>query len=395
VTAAVAPLSLDRPALPEERAAFEDAARERRSATGVEPLPYVWASAVNKAHNPDEIVEGLLTRGTMSAVFGESGCGKTHLAVDLAGHVAQGIPWLGRRSRAGVVIYIAAEAGQSIRNRFKAFKDHHGVEDLRVALVTVPVDLLNPFADSDRVIALARQIEKEFGEPVTLIIIDTLSRAMQGGDENSGEVMGTLVANGDNVRHATGAHMLWVHHSGKDRTKGLRGWSGLLGALDTEIEVTNDSGLVTAIVTKQRDGVAGAELVARLHPVSVGMDSWGNELTACVLEPSAAAEPSTKKKPAKLPKGSQIALKALRETISDCGETMPGTGSIPPGVRAVTGAQWRQRYYALDSLDVDSDDPKETGKARDARKTRFGRAREALQAGEFIGAVNDLFWINP
>jgi hypothetical protein len=56
---------------------------------------------------------------------------------------------------------------------------------------------------------------------------------MQGGDENSSDAMGTLVANSDKIRHATGAHLLWVHHSGKVISMGMRGSSVLLAAVDT------------------------------------------------------------------------------------------------------------------------------------------------------------------
>ena len=73
---------------------------------------------------------------------------------------------------------------------------------------------------------------------------------------------------------------------------------------------------------------------------------------------------------------------------------MPGTSSIPPNVRTVRGTQWRQRYYALDSLDLDGGDPAEVKKLTEARKKRFTRARTALQSAELIGAVNDVFWIN-
>ena len=67
--------------------------------------------------------------------------------------------------------------------------------------------------------------------------------------------MGALVCNTDRVREATGAHVNYVHHTGKDTAKGSRGHSLLVAATDTEIEVArvNKESPSTARVTKQRD----------------------------------------------------------------------------------------------------------------------------------------------
>ena len=45
------------------------------------------------------------------------------------------------------------------------------------------------------------------GRPVALVVIDTLSRAMSGGDENGAKDMTAFVANLDAIRHA-GPHVI-------------------------------------------------------------------------------------------------------------------------------------------------------------------------------------------
>jgi len=60
-----------------------------------------------------------------------------------------------------------------------------------------------------------------------------------------------------------------VHHAGKDAARGSRGHSLLHCAVDTEIEVTRNSGH-TATVTKQRDGATGEQVVFRLRQVELG-----------------------------------------------------------------------------------------------------------------------------
>ena len=96
-------------------------------------------------------------------------------------------------------------------------------------------------------------------------MIDTLSSAMAGGDENGSVDMGALVANSNTLLELTGAHILWIHHTGKDTARGARGHSLLRARCDTEVEILHDrsTGIRTAKISKQRDlGSHGLELYA-------------------------------------------------------------------------------------------------------------------------------------
>ena len=76
------------------------------------------------------LVKGILLQGTCSMAYGDSGTGKSFFALDLALHVALGRTWFGREVTQAIAIYIAAEAGASIRRRIVAFRQHHGLKDL-------------------------------------------------------------------------------------------------------------------------------------------------------------------------------------------------------------------------------------------------------------------------
>ena len=76
----------------------------------------------------------------------------------------------------------------------------------------------------------------EKGE-IALIVVDTLSRAMAGANENTSEDMSQFIKNCDILRNISNAHLMIVHHTGKDAAKGARGSSALKAALDTEIEL--------------------------------------------------------------------------------------------------------------------------------------------------------------
>ena len=134
--------------------------------------------------------------------------------------------------------------------------------------------------------------------PVRLIVVDTLSRALAGGNENVPDAMEFLVTNMDHIRAKTGCAVLFVHHSDKDAAKGARGHSLLRAAVDTEIEVVDADSQRTATVVRQRDMAKGGVYGFTLKTVPLGLNRHGEPVTSCIVEHvEAAARPSAKTKP--------------------------------------------------------------------------------------------------
>ncbi|HEU4457774.1 MAG TPA: AAA family ATPase [Methylibium sp.] len=234
----------------------------------------------------DELIEGLLGRGAMAVLYGDSNSGKTFAAIDIGAAVCRGQPWLGKPADGGLVVYLATEAPASVQMRLRAYQRHHSVRVPGFVIVRSPINLFDGRADTAAVVGLVGELETEHGIKVALIIGDTLARLAVGANENAGEDMGVVVRNIDAIRSATGAAFLVVHHTGKDAAKGMRGWSGLRAATDTEIEVTVDetTGLRTAEVTKQRDLPGKGDRIGfRLAPVTLGRNRWGTERGSCVV----------------------------------------------------------------------------------------------------------------
>lgn len=226
------------------------------------------------------LIKGLLDQGAMSVLYGESNQGKTFVALDMAHAIATGRDWFGKRVHTGLAVYVAAEAGRGIGKRVRALQQHYGKPAGRVplAIVPCPIDLLRPDAHVQALTDLVRDLERQYG-PAVLVVIDTLSRALAGGNENAPDDMGAFVMNADRIRAALGCHMMIVHHSGKDRAKGARGHSLLRAATDTEIEVADF--VVTA--TKQRDMESGVPAHFALTEVIIGADDEGEPVTSCVV----------------------------------------------------------------------------------------------------------------
>jgi hypothetical protein len=262
-------------------------------------LPLVFAETIDGNHIAvAQLVEDVLTQGGLSVIYGESNSGKSFMACDMACSVAVGTPWLGKRTVQGAVLYVAGEGAESIKLRVLAWRQKHNA-DPKLAVVPVAVNLLKADADARRVVQACKAVQAHYGMAVTLIIIDTLARAFAGGNENASEDMSAVISHADLIRAETGAHVVFIHHSGKDSAKGSRGHSSLKAATDTEIEVTAEEAtkLHTAEIRKQRDlGSRGDKIVAKFSVVKMGMvDQWGKPVTTCVVDP-------TDEKPAGKPK---------------------------------------------------------------------------------------------
>ncbi|MEX1115440.1 MAG: helicase RepA family protein [Akkermansiaceae bacterium] len=251
-----------------------------------EPFPITRAGEMSGIAEAADFVEGLLTEGGASVVYGPSNTGKSFWVLDLAAAVATGSDFRDELEvDAGAVVYLALEGSHGARNRIAALKQAGKLpEAAPFFLCFAPVSLLET-GHAGRMAETVKQAAKQSAMPCRLVIIDTLARGMAGGDENSGQDMTRAVQAVDLIRAATGAHVLIVHHCGKDEARGARGHSSLRAAVDTEIEVSRPEGetISTVRVTKQRDMPPGEPLPFSLKVITLGTDRRGKPITSCVV----------------------------------------------------------------------------------------------------------------
>lgn len=295
---------------------FEEAEKKEAEAAGPKILPLVTiqeaaATALTAATKP--LVKGLLDQGTLSVMYGPSNVGKTFVCMDVFFHIAAGLPWGGMKVQQGRVVYVAAEGGAGARKRADALMRRYpgkvGLNDFYLHLASI--DLLRPDADLGPLIDTIRGVG-----PVAAVALDTLSRVMAGGEENSSVDMGVMVKHFDRIRQATGAHVMIVHHSGKDQAKGARGHSLLRAATDTEIEIGDGQ----IAVTKQRDLDKAYATAFRLGVVELGQDGDGEPITSCTVD--LAPRQATLLAP--LTPTEQTVFDALTVLLSSSGDTAKG-----------------------------------------------------------------------
>lgn len=314
--------------LPQGKADIADNSLKEISASRFQWL--TASSSMTPVLNGNWLIKKVLPAEGLGVIFGRPGSGKTFSVMDIAMHVAAGISWRGRKVRQADVSYVSPEAGRLGINRVIGWSRHHGIAwPQGFRLSPAAINLCSSAEDAELLIADIKANQPN----CRLVVIDTLNRAMAGGDENSGEDMGRFVQLCDYIAKELRAFVLVVHHSGKDAAKGSRGHSSLLGAVSLELEVTKEQGQPGTIkVTKMRDGEDGAEYGFDIDSVPLGHDEDGEEVTTGIsIEADLEEVQATK---AAEPKGAvqRAIADAFKQYVDDHGRpNPPGTGFAEPG----------------------------------------------------------------
>jgi len=257
---------------------FEDVSKDAEPATPMR-FPVLTASEFANRPAPKWIIKHVLPEAELVVLYGASGSGKTFMALDMAGAIARGLPWRGKKTKQGRVVYIAAEGAGGFRNRMQAYTQRHELD-----LDTLNIGVINAapnFLEKIDALDVVRSIKASGGADV--VIVDTFAQVMPGGNENAGEDMGKAMAHCKGIHRATGAVVILVHHAGKDSSKGARGWSGLRAAADAELEVVRmPTGRVMRL-SKQKDGEDEIEWGFELEVVKIGVDEDLEDITSCVV----------------------------------------------------------------------------------------------------------------
>ncbi len=207
------------------------------------------------------------------------------------------------------VVYVCGEGLPGILDRLDGIISAHG---LNAGLIE---QYLHVVADVPQ-LSVASQIEElleqiqALDEPISVVVLDTLSTATIGLNENAPEVMSAAFGGMRRIMRALECAGILVHHAGKDLTRGARGHSNLGGAVDISVEVTreDESNVITLRCKKMRDDAPFAPFAYELR--SIALDEYADR-TTIVAFPGAEV-PMVEDKPVKLNKDALIVLDVLQ-----------------------------------------------------------------------------------
>lgn len=232
-------------------------------------LRYTEAGAYDDDAPTFDFLPGLLHDGTVAFVYGPPGSGKTFFILHLLCGTALGRPVFGLTPDKRRGLYIGLEGDAGIKSRIAAWCAQNGVDENPIDYARGPFNLADESAqDVSDLIAYMKE------QGIQFVVLDTYAMATAGLDEVSGAHMTFAMNQLHRIKAETGACVVAIAHTGKDKSKGIRGHSSLLGNADTTIElqvhakdasaaedapVTNETPR-SAIVRKQRDGRTGKKL---------------------------------------------------------------------------------------------------------------------------------------
>jgi hypothetical protein len=239
---------------------------------------------------PTWLIDELIADHGLSIVYGDPGAGKSFIVLDMALRIAFGMDWHGVAAKQTGVLYIAGEGARGLGKRVKGWRREHALEgaDAPFLLLPIAVQMLDA-KDRAKLCRTINAAKDRAGFPIGLTIIDTVSRAIAGQDENGQESMSSFVGACGDIQMHTGGAVIGVHHSGKDKERGMRGSTVLLGGCDASMKVTkSDDGRVTIDVEKQKDAEEAKPIIIDLAKVewAVGL---GKEESTLVPRKAAAA----------------------------------------------------------------------------------------------------------
>lgn len=324
----------------------------------VEPLRFVSAAHIKTLPPVSWRVKNLLPAQGVAAIYGPPASGKSFLALDMAAAIASGRDWFGHKTAAAPVFYINLEGSGALKNRIAAWEQERerGFPDGVVFFL----DVFNLFENMDSLVAAIPH--------GAVVVVDTLAASAPGFDENSGADMSRAIEALSRVARERNGLALVVHHSGKDASRGLRGHSSLLGALDAAICVDRSgaSSVRRWTATKVKDGEDGIGAAFSLHRVELGTDADGDMVSSCIVRRVEGEQ----REISRLSSSMRYALDSLKKALA--------------GEESVHVEKWREGFYSGHTADNIR-----------SKKTAFKRARANLKDAGLADVTNDEYYLTP
>ncbi|MDR2095486.1 MAG: helicase RepA family protein [Treponema sp.] len=322
----------------EDRALREILEARQKEAGGKKKDPFRFLRIGDLELTPPRwLVKNFLEAGSFCEIFGDPGCGKSFLGIELACRVATGTPFFGFEVKSpGPVYYLAAEGRGGLLRRFHAWAvaRAQSIAEAPIFLNETPLSLVDEKSVGDAVTAL-KKMSDELKTTPSLIVLDTWSRCL-AGDDSSPEDAALGVAAVDRLRACfPDVVVVVVHHTGNGIKDRSRGWSGLRAAVDTEFLMTKGSdGIIRLSCTKNKEGEAVEPMAFSTVGIDLGIvNDEGEPVYSAVLSEQDYTDPPAGKSPA-AGKNQTLGVELLQKIVVEY-SPLP----VPLGI-------WRERFIA-------------------------------------------------
>lgn len=227
------------------------------------PFDGLWINECEQVEAPEFLIPNWLVADSVTCVYGAPGSYKSFFCLSAAFCLAAGVSFAGKPVRQTSVAYVAAEGQRGVALRLEALRAAYEVTPARTSfrLITQPLNLL----DDEEVGVFIRylaDLERREDIKFGLVVLDTYSQCIAGADENSQAIASKASSNMIRIRRELATTVVYVHHTGKDATRGMRGSDALRANTDGAVEIIRDDEqqAATAIVRRSKDASTGERL---------------------------------------------------------------------------------------------------------------------------------------
>ncbi|MDX0531507.1 AAA family ATPase [Sinorhizobium medicae] len=309
---------------------------EARPSKGVRLMTFEEYRKSEKHSAADYLVRGLMRLGTIIAIGGRPGSGKTALAVALAQALDRGEPFLERESKQAAVAYIAVEDAGDVANRLEALEADGVllVQSEEGIPLTKPAQAKSIVAE---VIRLARQ--REPGRPV-FVVIDTLRAALGGASVLEDKITSPALNALRELAEAENAVIAILNHTNRQDPRQTKGETLEAVAALEMILLPSEGGWQVIHVGKNRSG-PGNRQIGRLRLTSVKVGGVEAAIAEEIVCDEKAGSGPKDRRPGK---NQALILNVLKGEISASGVEYRPYGNNGPRVRAVRESVLRDEF---------------------------------------------------
>ncbi len=345
-----------------------------RLSKGVRLMNFHEYRRSRKHSSVEFLVSGLIRRGTIIAIGGRPGSGKTALAVALGNALDRGEAFLDREVKQAAVIYLAVEDAVDVANRLEALKAG--------GVLLLESDEGVPLAKPERAkaivaeaIRLARQ--RKPGRPVFLVL-DTL-RAALGGQSVLEDKMTSPALNAlRELAEAENVVIAITNHTNRENPKAMKGETLEAVAALEMILLPGEGDWYTIHVGKNRSG-PGNRQIGRLRLTSAKVGGVTAAIIDEIICDEQAGDDSKDRKPGS---NQKLILKLLEREVLASGVDYRPYGGTGPRVKAVRESVLRDEFTKSKAGDLRDTKVKAFNRSLDWMVANHDVVRNEDQAGQ-------------
>lgn len=333
------------------------------------------------------LIKGILPLHGVALLAGQYSSGKTFVAMDIALSLICGVPFLGRRTKPGAVLWLAAEGAGIVEQRLVAARKTKFQQDVDAPFFPFLWEDAVPNGHTAAILSnlrvKIRAAKSECDEhhpdlPLRAVFIDTLAAFFALADENDNAQVATFMARLGEIAREMRVLIVPICHMGKNADGGIRGASafgaGADGALAILANINQATGEVdgarTISLAKTRGGIPGPLTSFVIKQTVIGVDEDGDDITPGYVEFTPLGTATSGKQP---PRALRDFIDSVSEAMNHHVEERQMYEDQPPR-RVVRIDYVRDEFKRRHSVGV-SDNP-------DAERQAYKRGHDAALRGQ-------------